>query len=185
MSFKPTLSLNMLIKAFGLKRSFNGANYIKEGVNFSIGKGFRRFKESISETLVSCTGLEVEEFRSLVEITFSKCEVVSGNLKVINVIASVAKQSSQNILDCHNFALRMPASSPLLWGGRSCACASKLQMRGGGSSCRVEFSLPDLRRFFAPLHSAQNDRKSLLNLSTPQLLNLSYKHRLEGLACSP
>ena len=47
----------------------------------------------------------------------------------------------------------------------------------------VDFSLPNLIRFFALC--SQNDRKSLLNLSTPQLLNLSYKHRLEGLACSP
>ena len=43
--------------------------------------------------------------------------------------------------------------SPLQWGGRSCACVSKLQMRGGGSSRRANlnsarhlqgFSLGDL-----------------------------------------
>ena len=31
--------------------------------------------------------------------------------------------------------------APLLWGGRSCACTSKLQMRGGGSSRRVKLNL--------------------------------------------
>ena len=111
MSFKPTLSLNMLIKAFGLKRSFNGANYIKKGASFSIGKGFSH---------------------------------------------SLLRHSE-------GFS---PKSFSFQWKER-----------------RVDFSLPNLIRFFA-LRS-QNDRKSLLNLSTPQLLNLSYKHRLEGLACSP
>ena len=98
------------------------------GVYSSIGKCFDRFLIRLSEGF------------SPKSLSF-QWKVENGKWKINIVIASVAKQSRQNIPDCHNFALRMPASSPLLWGGRSCACLSKLQMRGGGASRRDEWKM--------------------------------------------
>ena len=109
------------------------------GVYSSIGKCFDRFLISAKMVekffLPGWGGCPQDRWGGF------QWKVENGKWKINTVIASVAKQSSQNIQDCHNFALRMPASYPLLWGGRSCACTSKLQMRGGGSSRRDEVKM--------------------------------------------
>ena len=42
----------------------------------------------------------------------------------------------------------MANNSPLQGGGRSCACTSKLQMRGGGSSRRDILKKPTLQSWY-------------------------------------
>ena len=52
--------------------------------------------------------------------------------------------------------------SPLQWGGRSCACTSKLQMRGWGSSRRDILKKPTLQSWHCQYRLGSEEQKPTL-----------------------